>query len=293
MSNKTTIAFFGLGNMGSPMALNLLKNGYSLNIYDPVKENLKDTQNQGATSFDDPTKAVKNAQVVISMLPNSTIVEKLYSSLFEHLADNTLLIDCSTISSSAAKKVAESAQNFKQNMIDAPVSGGVGGAQAGSLTFIVGGKKEAYDSAHPILSCMGKNIFHAGDNGAGQVAKICNNMLLAIHMIGSSEALQLGIKNGLDPKVLNDIMCVSSGRNWSLDTYNPCPNIMETVPSSKEYQGGFASKLMLKDLGLAMQCSEENKAQTPLGKMSHDIYKEHCDSEASSLDFSSVFKSIE
>ncbi len=176
-------------------------------------------------------------------------------------------------------------------MNDAPVSGGVGGAIAGTLTFIVGGEKNALETARAVLSKMGANIFHAGDNGAGQVAKICNNMLLAIHMIGTSEALSLGVAHGLDAKVLSEIMKQSSGDNWSLQKYNPYPNVMETTPASNGYKGGFGSKLMLKDLNLSQEAVEATHSKTPLGKLAKDLYSKHCETQGDK-DFSSIINSL-
>jgi 3-hydroxyisobutyrate dehydrogenase len=173
-------------------------------------------------------------------------------------------------------------------MIDAPVSGGTGGAQAGTLTFIVGGSQQDFERAQPILECMGKNIFHAGESGAGQVAKICNNMLLAIHMIGTSEALNLGTRHGLEPAVLSEIMQKSSGRNWSLEVYNPYPGVMENVPSSREYQGGFAVDLMTKDLGLAAEAGLESKTSTPLGNTALNLYRMWSEAGNGKIDFSSI-----
>jgi 3-hydroxyisobutyrate dehydrogenase len=177
-------------------------------------------------------------------------------------------------------------------MIDAPVSGGTAGAARGTLTFIVGGPQEALQKAQPILLKMGKNIFHAGPSGSGQVAKICNNMLLAIHMAGTAEALNLGVANGLDPKVLSEIMLKSSGRNWSLEVYNPWPGIMDNVPSSRAYEGGFSSQLMLKDLGLAQEASQASQAATPLGDCVRRLYAQHCESNWGGKDFSSILEYI-
>ena len=178
-------------------------------------------------------------------------------------------------------------------MIDAPVSGGVGGAQAGTLTFIVGGSPDAFERAKPVLSDMGKNVFHAGDHGAGQVAKICNNMLLSILMAGTSEALQMGINHGLDPKVLSDIMVNSSGRNWTLELYNPCPGVQENAPSSNNYQPGFMVDLMAKDLGLALEAAQNSGSATPLGALSKNLYTLLQNQGAGAQDFSAIFNLFE
>jgi 3-hydroxyisobutyrate dehydrogenase len=213
--------------------------------------------------------------------------------LLESAKPGALLIDCSTIAPATAKEVAAAAASRGMEMIDAPVSGGVAGAAAGTLTFIVGGEAEALGKARPLLEAMGKAVFHAGAIGAGQTAKICNNMLLAIHMIGTCEAIRLGVASGLDPNVLSDIMTKSSGRNWSLELYNPCPGVMEHAPASRDYQGGFLTDLMLKDLGLAMEAAQAAGAATPLGTQAQELYAAHSRSGAGKLDFSSIFQLLE
>ena len=245
MSN---IAFIGLGNMGGPMALNLLKAGHGLQVYDLSATALAGAKAAGATVAASPAQAVAGVEIVISMLPASRHVESLYLGeqvLLQNIKPGTLVIDCSTIAPASSLKVAEAAQARDVIFIDAPVSGGTAGAAAGTLSFIVGGDASAFERARPVLEKMGRNIFHAGAVGAGQVAKIANNMLLAIHMAGTAEALALGVANGLDPKVLSEIMLKSSGRNWSLELYNPWPGVQDGVPASRGYSGGFGSALML------------------------------------------------
>jgi len=287
---KPNIAFIGLGNMGAPMAENLLKAGYSLSVYDLSESATQRLQQAGASVADSPKDAASNAQVIISMLPAGKHVHSVYlgeNGLLAELPKGTLVIDSSTIAAADATAVAEAASNLGIDFLDAPVSGGTGGAVAGSLTFIVGGSAHAFAKAEPILAVMGKNIFHAGDHGAGQVAKICNNMLLGILMAGTAEAINLGVKNGLDPKVLSDIMLQSSGRNWTLEVYNPYPQVMENVPSSNGYQGGFMSKLMQKDLNLAMQTAQDTKVETPMGAKATELYEAHT-VENGDKDFSSI-----
>jgi 3-hydroxyisobutyrate dehydrogenase len=287
------IAFIGLGNMGAPMALNLVKAGHSLSVFDLVPAAVKTLTDAGAQGAASAADAVKGADVVISMLPASRHVEGLYlgeHGLLNVLAADTLVIECSTISPESARKVACAAQEKGMRMIDAPVSGGTGGAVAGTLTFIVGGKAEHLEAARPYLEKMGKNIFHAGDAGAGQVAKICNNMLLGILMAGTAEALALGAANGLDPKTLSDIIAKSSGRNWATELYNPWPGVMENVPASKSYAGGFGVDLMLKDLGLAAESALNAKASTPLGELARNLYSMHSAQGNGGLDFSSILK---
>jgi 3-hydroxyisobutyrate dehydrogenase len=284
------LAFIGLGNMGGPMALNLLKVGHQVRVFDLSAAALDTARAAGAIVAASPAAAVEGAEAVVSMLPASKHVEGVYlgdQGLLASIAPGTLVIDCSTIAPASSRKVADAAKARGIDFIDAPVSGGTAGAAAGTLTFIVGGAADLLERARPYLSVMGKNIFHAGGNGAGQVAKICNNMLLGIHMAGSAEALALGVANGLDPKVLSDIMVKSSGRNWSLELYNPWPGVMDNVPASRGYTGGFGSALMLKDLGLAAEAATAAGSAIPLGELARNLYQLHCQDEGG-LDFSSI-----
>ncbi|MFZ6657783.1 3-hydroxyisobutyrate dehydrogenase [Undibacterium sp. TJN19] len=297
MSNQTKIAFIGLGNMGAPMALNLLKAGYSLTVFDLSPVSLKTLADAGALAASNARQAIEGADVVISMLPASRHVESLYlgkdnveQGILPYIAEGALIIDCSTIAAQAAQKVAQAASARGLAMIDAPVSGGTAGAAAATLTFIVGGDATSLERARPVLSAMGKNIFHAGDNGAGQVAKICNNMLLGILMAGTAEALALGVANGLDPKTLSDIMSKSSGRNWALELYNPYPGVMDNVPASRGYTGGFGVDLMLKDLGLATEAALATGSATPLGELVRNLYGMHSQNGAGAKDFSSILE---
>jgi 3-hydroxyisobutyrate dehydrogenase len=253
---------------------------------------MDDLEQAGASQANSAGEAVKGAGVVISMLPAGKHVSSLYAienGIGAQLEASSLVIDCSTIDAATSKAVAEKLAAKNVHFIDAPVSGGVGGATAGTLTFIVGGSESNYARALPVLQAMGKNIFHAGDVGAGQVAKICNNMLLSVLMLGTSEALQMGIDNGLDPKVMSDIMLQSSGRNWTLELYNPCPNVLPNVPSSNAYQGGFMVDLMKKDLGLAMDTGLKSQSSTPMGALAQSLYTIHSQQGNGQLDFSSIF----
>ncbi|CAI8905079.1 3-hydroxyisobutyrate dehydrogenase [Chryseobacterium sp. IT-36CA2] len=288
MSN---IAFIGLGNMGGPMAINLVNKGHNVIGFDLSKSALEALVSAGGQISDSAIAAAKDADVIISMLPSGKHVAELYSDEFiSQLKPDTLIIDSSTIDAVTARSVAELAASKGCKMIDAPVSGGTAGAQAGTLTFIVGGKTKDYEKARPILKCMGQNIFHAGDSGAGQVAKICNNMLLAIHMIGTSEAINLGVRHGLEPKILSEIMQKSSGRNWSLEVYNPYPGVMENAPSSRAYSGGFAVDLMTKDLGLAAEAGLETRTSTPLGNAALNLYRIWSEAGNGTSDFSSIIQ---
>ena len=289
------IAFIGLGNMGGPMALNLVKAGYRLSVFDMVPDAVKKLTDAGAAAAEDVATAVKDADIVITMLPGSDHVKTVYlndAGVLAHVKPGTLLIDSSTINADVSRDVAAQAVQKGCRMIDAPVSGGTAGAAAGTLTFIVGGDAADLDTARPLLEKMGKNIFHAGASGAGQLAKICNNMLLAILMIGTSEALNMGVAGGLDPKVLSEIMSKSSGRNWTLEVYNPMPGVMDNTPASRGYTGGFGTDLMLKDLGLAMEIAATAQSSTPLGAHARDLYKAHSESGNGKLDFSSIMQMI-
>lgn len=290
------IAFIGLGNMGSPMAQNLLKAGHELVVFDLVQDAVKRLTDAGARGARSARECVEGAEIVVSMLPASRHVEELYlgdEGLLVVLNAGTLVVECSTIAPESARKVAAAARDAGIRMIDAPVSGGTGGAIAGTLTFIVGGDASDVEAARPVLENMGRNIFHAGASGAGQVAKICNNMLLGILMAGTSEALALGVANGLDPKVLSDIIAKSSGRNWATELYNPWPGVMPDVPASKGYAGGFGVDLMLKDLGLAAEAALHSGSSTPLGELARNLYSLHSASGNGKLDFSSILKLYE
>ncbi|MDM0112783.1 3-hydroxyisobutyrate dehydrogenase [Variovorax sp. J22R133] len=293
------IAFIGLGNMGGPMALNLHKAGHAVNAFDLSLDACRKYASEGMTIAESAMAAVVGADVVISMLPASAHVESLYlgsdgkAGLLEQIRAGVLVIDSSTIAAASSRKVAEAAHKRGIAMIDAPVSGGTGGAIAGTLTFMVGGEEKDLQRARPVLEKMGANIFHAGDVGAGQTAKICNNMLLGILMIGTSEALALGVANGLDPKVLSEIMRRSSGGNWALEKYNPMPGVMETSPASKNYAGGFGTDLMLKDLGLAQENASAVRAATPLGGLARSLYAAHSLAGHGALDFSSILKLVQ
>jgi 3-hydroxyisobutyrate dehydrogenase len=288
------IAFFGLGNMGGPMAANLLHAGHTVTGFDPVAAAVESFVAAGGKAADSVEQACLNVDVVVSMLPSDQLVEELYLGPKGILAAlnkrSCLLIDSSTISPQASRKVSQAATQHGSRMIDAPVSGGVGGAKAGTLTFMVGGLPDVVAEAEKILQAMGKNIFHAGPAGSGQVVKICNNMLLAIHMIGTSEALNLGVALGMEPKVLSDIMSKSSGRNWSLEVYNPYPGVMENAPASRQYSGGFAVDLMAKDLGLALAASQSAQTATPLGHLARDLFAMWSKLGHGGQDFSSILQ---
>lgn len=293
------IAFIGLGNMGGPMAMNLQKAGHTLSAFDLSKDACAKFAADGLPIAASAAATLDGAEIVVSMLPASAHVDGLYlgsdgqPGILEKIAPGTLVIDSSTIAAATSRKVAEAAAKKGVAVIDAPVSGGTGGAIAGTLTFMVGGSEADLERARPVLEKMGANIFHAGAAGAGQTAKICNNMLLGILMIGTSEAIALGVANGLDPKVLSEIMRRSSGGNWALEKYNPLPGVMETAPASKNYAGGFGTDLMLKDLGLAQENAAAVRASTPLGGLARNLYAAHSLAGNGALDFSSVIKMVQ
>jgi 3-hydroxyisobutyrate dehydrogenase len=289
------IAFIGLGHMGGPMAANLLKAGHQLRVFDLVAGSVEQAVAQGAVAAVNAIDAVAGAEIVISMLPASRHVEGLYlgnDGLLPHIPAGALVIDCSTIAPASAQKVAKVATERGLAMLDAPVSGGTAGAAAGTLTFIVGGEAETLERAKPVLSAMGRNIFHVGASGAGQVAKLCNNMALGVIMAVTGEALALGTAHGLDAKVLSQMMAVSTGRSWATEICNPWPGVLENAPASRGYSGGFGNDLMLKDLGLAVEAAMGVGASIPLGELARNLYALNSKAGRGGLDFSSVVKLV-
>ncbi|MGB5325329.1 MAG: 3-hydroxyisobutyrate dehydrogenase [Pseudomonadales bacterium] len=287
------IAFIGLGNMGGGMASNLVGAGFSVSAFDLSAAALDAAVAAGCERASTAQGAADGADYIVSMLPDGAIVESLYidnDKLLDALDKNTLVIDCSTVAAKNSRRVATEAEKRGIRAIDAPVSGGVAAAAAGTLSFMCGGSADAVDAARPVLEAMGANIFHAGSAGAGQLAKICNNMLLAVHMIGTCEALQLGVDNGLDPAVLSEIMRASSGGNWSLEKYNPYPGVMENVPASRNYEGGFLNLLMLKDLGLAMDTVAASQSIAPMGSLARSLYAMHAARGNAHRDFSGILQ---
>lgn len=285
------VAFIGLGNMGGPMAINLKRAGYTVQAFDLSADAIAKVRAEGVDVAASAREAVQGADVVISMLPASKHVESLYlgeEGLIKLIQPGALLIDCSTIAPASAQKVAAAATSQGLHMIDAPVSGGVAGATAGTLTFIVGGHAEALERARPVLQAMGKNIFHMGDAGAGQVAKLCNNMALGVIMAVTGEALALGAAHGLDAKNLSQMMAVSTGRSWATEVCNPWPGVLDNAPASRGYSGGFGNDLMLKDMGLAVEAAIGIGATVPLGELARNLYAMNRQAGRGGLDFSSV-----
>ena len=268
----TVIAFIGLGNMGNPMAANLVKAGHQVRGFDLVGDNLKTAASNGVTVSDSAAAAVEGAEVVVTMLPAGKHVLAVYGDIVAAAAKGTLFIDSSTIDVESARKAHAVAGAAGMLSIDAPVSGGVGGAEAGTLTFMAGGSGEAFAKAEPVLQPMAGKIVHCGDAGAGQAAKICNNMILGISMIGVGEAFVLAEKLGLSHQALFDVASTSSGQCWSLTTYCPVPGPVPTSPANRDYKPGFAAALMLKDLKLAQEAAQSAGAVTPLGAEAAQLY---------------------
>ncbi len=285
------IAFIGLGNMGGPMAHNLVKAGHALHVFDVVQRNVDTLVALGAVAATSARHAATEGELVITMLPSSPHVRSVYLGEDGVLAGalaGVPLIDSSTIDPHTAREVAAGAAKQGNPMADAPVSGGTGGAEAGTLTFMVGAEPTLYERIKPMLAHMGRNIVHCGGVGTGQVAKICNNMILGISMLGVAEAMTLGAALGIEPKVLAGIVNTSSGRCWSSDTYNPYPGVMDNVPAARGYSGGFGTDLMLKDLGLATEAAKQAKQSVVMGATAQQLFQLWSAQGAGAQDFSSI-----
>ncbi|KAG1314504.1 hypothetical protein G6F64_001414 [Rhizopus arrhizus] len=294
-TSKNAVGLIGLGHMGSGMAKNLaMKSTKPVYIYDINQKAIERLTSEfpQLKPAKDPQEIARQASTIITMLPETSHVEKVYADILNEVDTSHLLVDSSTIDAQAARELAKRFVTKGTLFFDAPVSGGVGGAQAGTLTFMVGSPStEAFEKIKPVLSWMGKNVTYCGASGAGQIAKVCNNMLLSIHMIGVSEALLLGTKLGMDPKLLTSILNTSTGKCWSSEVSNPYPGVIPTAPASREYQDGFSNKLMAKDLRLAMKAASDCGVTPELGTMSSKVFQTLAsDKEYDSLDFSSVFK---
>jgi len=281
--------------MGGHMASNLVKAGFPVSVFDISKESVSHLVAKGATASSD-LAGLARCDVIVTMLPASPHVRSVYTDpetgLLARVRPGTLLIDSSTIDPATAKEVAAQAQLRGAAMVDAPVSGGVGGALNGTLTFMVGGAPEAFQRALPVLQAMGKSIVLCGASGSGQIAKVCNNLVLGISMAAVSEGMSLGVKLGMDPKVLAGIINSSSGRCWSSDTYNPCPGVMPSVPASNHYKGGFGVDLMRKDLGLALQAARDSGSALPLGETTEKLYGEISREGNGKKDFAYIYQHI-
>ena len=286
------IAFIGLGNMGGGMAANLVKAGHEVRAFDLSEAALAAAREAGCATFPTAKEACQGAEAVVSMLPNGAIVKAVYwDDVIGHAPEGAILLDCSTIDVATAREVIEVTEAHNYQMVDAPVSGGIAAAAAGTLTFMVGGTSEAFARAQPILAAMGKAVIHAGGPGTGQAAKICNNMLLAIHMIGTCEAFAMAEKLGLDAQTFYDISSVSSGQCWSMTSYCPVPGVGPVTPADNNYQGGFAAGLMLKDLKLAMEAAKSAGAKVELGEHARAIYEAFAADNAN-IDFSGIIRTL-
>ncbi|MCK9540979.1 MAG: 3-hydroxyisobutyrate dehydrogenase [Novosphingobium sp.] len=287
------IAFIGLGNMGGGMAANLVKAGHEVRAFDLSAEALARAKDSGCTPLSAVGEAVEGAEAVVSMLPNGKIVDTVWTAdVIGAAPAYALLIDCSTIDVATAKKVGAAALAAGYEAVDAPVSGGIAAADAGTLTFMVGGGDAAFARAEPILAAMGKAVIHAGAIGAGQAAKICNNMILGATMIATCEAFALAEKLGLDPQVFYDIASKASGQSWSMTSYCPVPGVGPQSPADNDYQGGFATALMLKDLRLALDAARGAGASVPMGERARELYEAFDAAGNGALDFSAIIRTL-
>jgi len=290
------IAFIGVGNMGNPMAENLIKAGKKVRVFDVSKEMIEKAKEKKFDIADSIDDLFSNSPTtVITMLPEGKHSKEVYlgnNGIINKVSKDCLLIDCSTIDIKTSVEIGTKAKEQGIKMIDAPVSGGVMGAQKGTLNFLVGGSKDAFDLAKPLLDIMGKNIFYAGELGCGNGAKICNNMALGISMIGASEALMLAKRLNIDIKKVHEIMKNASGNSWPISVYPPLPGLIEGVPSNNNYRPGFSTGMMTKDLKLAIECAKEVEASTPLGSTALDIFNKFCEDGYSNTDFSAISKVI-
>ena len=287
------IAFIGLGNMGGGMAANLVKAGHEVRAFDLSAEATSRAQGNGCSVHPTVSEAVLGVDAVVSMLPNGQIVDNVYAAeVVGQAPQSAVLLDCSTIDVETARKVAGSAATAGYAMVDAPVSGGIAAANGGTLTFMVGGSDEAFARAEPILSAMGKAVIHAGASGAGQAAKICNNMILGASMIATCEAFALAEKLGLDLQTFYDISSKASGQSWSMTSYCPVPGVGPASPADNDYQGGFAAALMLKDLNLAMAAAAGVGANVPMGARAQELYEKFTAAGQGGTDFSGIIKTL-
>ncbi|MBJ9660474.1 3-hydroxyisobutyrate dehydrogenase [Burkholderia gladioli] len=287
------IGFIGLGHMGAPMALNLVKAGHEVRAFDLSEDALRLVADGGAKLAGSAREAAEGAEFVITMLPAAVHVRRALTDengVLAGLAPGATVIDSSTIDPASAQAFGELVRERGGAFVDAPVSGGTGGAAAGTLTFMVGGSVSEFERVTPVLTGMGRNVVHCGPTGMGQVAKVCNNLVLGISMAGVAEAMSLGVALGIDPKVLGGILNTSTGRCWSADTYNPYPGVIETAPSSRGYTGGFGTDLMLKDLGLANDAAKQVRQPVYLGALAQQLYQTVSSRGDGRLDFSAVIR---
>ncbi|WP_294314547.1 3-hydroxyisobutyrate dehydrogenase [uncultured Sphingomonas sp.] len=292
-ASMARVAFIGLGNMGGGMAANLAKAGHDVRAFDLSQDALDKAKAAGCLPVASAAEAVEGAEAIVTMLPAGSHVEGVYNdAVFGRAQPSAILIDCSTIDVATARRVADAAAAKGLTAVDAPVSGGIAAANGGTLTFMVGGSAEGFDRAQPYLAQMGKAVIHAGASGSGQAAKMANNMLLGATMIATCEAFRLAERLGLDPQTFYDISSVSSGQSWSMTSYCPVPGVGPETPADRDYQGGFAAALMLKDLRLAMQAADEAGASTPLGAHAAQLYEAFVADGHGGTDFSGIIKTL-
>ena len=288
------IAFIGLGNMGGGMAANLVKAGHQVRAFDLSADAIAHARDSGCETFTDAVEAIEGVEAVVTMLPNGGIMKAVYQgSVFGKAPAGAVLLDCSTIDVATAREVIGLAEAAGYAMVDAPVSGGIAAANGGTLTFMVGGDAGAFARAEPILSAMGKAVIHAGDSGAGQAAKICNNMILGATMVATCEAFAMAEKLGLDLQTFYDIASKASGQSWSMTSYCPVPGVGPQSPADNGYQGGFAAALMLKDLKLAMEAAASAGAAVPMGARAEELYAAFVDAGSGSTDFSGIIRNLD
>ena len=294
---SSTIGFIGVGNMGLPMIRNLIKAGHGIKAFDISAKALEAAKEAGATIASDIEDAATETSAVITMLPQGRHVREAYlgtgegkSGILAVASSAAILIDCSTVDIDSAKAVAEKAERESRSMVDAPVSGGISGAAAGTLTFMVGGAMENFERARPILQAMGRNVVHIGGSGLGQAMKICNNMMAGIALTGTAEAVSLGQALGIDPKTLHQVMSTSSGQNWMMDTMYPVEGVVESAASNRGFAPGFRASLMAKDLGLAQAAAQTTGTGTPLGALTASLYRTLCLQGGGELDCSAIYR---
>lgn len=287
------VAFIGLGNMGGGMAANLAKSGDDVRAFDLSADALARAEAAGCLAAADLASAAEGAEVVVTMLPAGRHVAEVYATVLPLVAPGAVMIDCSTVDVETARAVASEAAARGLKAVDAPVSGGIAAAAGGTLTFMVGGPADAFEQARPYLEAMGKAVVHAGASGAGQAAKLCNNMILGATMVATCEAFNLAQKLGLSPQAFFDIASVSSGQSWSMTSYCPVPGVGPETPADRGYQGGFAAALMLKDLRLAADAAEATGSATPMGKRARELYEAYVAEDAENSDFSGIIRSLD
>jgi 3-hydroxyisobutyrate dehydrogenase len=293
------IGFIGVGNMGGPMAANLIKAGHTLTAFDLSKDAMAAAGAAGCTLAESATACVKGQDVVITMLPAGRHVRAVYGakgeqgSVIAAVGDGTLLIDCSTIDVTSARTVATNASERNLMMVDAPVTGGVGGAVAGTLTMIVGGPKEAFERARPFLEVVGGKVVHCGESGAGQAVKICNNLMLAINMVGVSEAMTLIKRLGIEPRILNEVSSAGSGNSWALTNYNPEPGLTPNAPANNDYRPGFTGAMMAKDTKLALEAGLSAGVPMPLGAQVQQLFQLYCQAGMGDDDMSGIIRMLQ